>query len=69
MPMPLALAWFWWGGGILYALLLISAGVMTLRNGHALLFILGISSPALDLRRVHVAEAKLLIRYRRELNE
>ena len=34
--MPLALAWFWWGGGILYALLLITAGVMTLRNGHIL---------------------------------
>ena len=40
--MPLALAWFWWGGGILYAILLITAGVMTLRNGHVLLFILGI---------------------------
>ena len=45
--MPLALAWFWWGGGILYALLLISAGVMTLRNGHFLLFILGIFLPLL----------------------
>ena len=45
--MPLALAWFWWGGGILYALLLITAGVMTLRNGHVLLFILGIFLPLL----------------------
>ena len=45
--MPLALAWFWWGGGILYAILLITAGVMTLRNGHVLLFILGIFLPLL----------------------
>ena len=59
--MPLALAWFWWGGGILYALLLITAGVMTLRNGHVLLFILGIFSPPLDLRCLHVSEARVLI--------
>ena len=45
--MPLALAWFWFGGGFLYLLLLISLGVMTLRNGHILLFILGFFLPFL----------------------
>ena len=32
--MPLALAWFWFGGGFLYLMLLITLGVMTIRNGH-----------------------------------
>ena len=45
--MPLALAWFWWGGGILYAILLITAGVMTVRNGRWLLFVLGFFLPLL----------------------
>ena len=45
--MPLALAWFWWGGGILYAILLITAGVMTIRNGRFLLFVLGFFLPLL----------------------
>jgi hypothetical protein len=45
--MPLALAWFWWGGGILYAILLITLGVMTLRNGRWLLFVLGFFLPLL----------------------
>jgi hypothetical protein len=45
--MPLALAWFWWGGGILYLILLITAGVLTIRNRHMVLFILGIFLPIL----------------------
>ena len=47
LHMPLALAWFWFGGGILYFLLLVSLGVMTIRNGHMLLFILGLFLPLL----------------------
>ena len=40
--MPLALAWFWFGGlGILYLILLVTAGVLTL------LFIIGIIFPIL----------------------
>jgi hypothetical protein len=45
--MSLALAWFWFGGGFLYLLLLITLGVMTIRNGHILLFILGLLLPFL----------------------
>jgi len=46
--MPLAFAWFWFGGlGILYLILLITAGVMTLRNHHGVLFVLGIFFPLL----------------------
>jgi hypothetical protein len=42
----------WWGigfGAILYVVLLITLGVMTLRNGHLVLFILGIFFPLLWL--------------------
>jgi len=46
--MPLALAWFWFGGlGILYLILLVTAGVLTLRNRHMALFIIGIIFPIL----------------------
>ena len=46
--MPLALAWFWFGGlGILYLILLVTAGVLTLRNRHMALFIIGIIVPIL----------------------
>jgi hypothetical protein len=45
--MPLALVWFWFGGGFLYLMLLITLGVMTIRNGHILLFILGLFLPLL----------------------
>jgi hypothetical protein len=41
----------WWGtglgGGILYVILLVTLGVMTLRNGHGFMFILGIFLPVL----------------------
>ena len=42
----------WWGlgfGAILYIVLLITLGVMTLRKGHVLLFIFGIFIPLLWL--------------------
>jgi hypothetical protein len=46
--MPLAFLW-WYGGllGLLYLILLITAGVMTIRNGRWVLFILGIIFPLL----------------------
>ena len=41
----------WWGigigGGILYLVLLITLGVMTLRNGHLWMFIFGLFLPIL----------------------
>jgi hypothetical protein len=41
----------WWGigigGGILYIVLLITLGVMTLRNGHGWMFFFGIFFPIL----------------------
>ena len=40
----------WWGigfGGLLYLVLLITLGVMTLRNGHGWLFFFGIFLPFL----------------------
>jgi ABC-type multidrug transport system permease subunit len=40
----------WWGigfGGLLYLVLLITTGVMTLRNGHGWLFFFGIFVPFL----------------------
>ena len=41
----------WWGigigGGILYIVLLITLGVMTLRNGHGWMFFFGIFFPFL----------------------
>ena len=33
------------GGGVLYIVLLVTLGVMTLRNGHWLMFIVGIVFP------------------------
>jgi hypothetical protein len=47
--MPLAFGWFWFGGllGLLYVILLITAGVMTIRNGHVFMFILGFLLPIL----------------------
>ena len=39
----------WWGigigGGILYVVLLVTLGVMTLRNGHGWMFFFGIFLP------------------------
>jgi hypothetical protein len=40
----------WWGiglGGILYLVLLFTAGLMCLRNRHGLMFVLGIFFPLL----------------------
>ncbi len=47
--MPLALGWFVWGGllGVLYLIAFITAGVMTIRNGHLVMFILGFIFPLL----------------------
>jgi ABC-type multidrug transport system permease subunit len=41
----------WWfiGGGILYAILLFTLGLMTLRNGHGWMFFFGIFFPVLWL--------------------
>jgi hypothetical protein len=37
----------WWGigGGILYLVLLVTLGIMTIRKGHWVMFILGIFLP------------------------
>jgi len=45
----LALGWFVWGGflGVLYLIAFITAGVMTIRNGHLVLFVLGFIFPLL----------------------
>ena len=45
----MALEWFIWGGllGVLYLIAFITAGVMTIRNGHLVLFILGLIFPLL----------------------
>jgi hypothetical protein len=47
--MPLAFGWLWFGGllGLLYVLVLVSAGVMTIRGGHVLMFVLGFFLPLL----------------------
>jgi uncharacterized RDD family membrane protein YckC len=47
--MPLAIGWFVWGGllGVLYLIAFITAGVMTIRNGHLVMFILGFIFPVL----------------------
>ncbi|HUI47953.1 MAG TPA: hypothetical protein VL119_04620 [Acidimicrobiia bacterium] len=37
------------GGGVLYLVLLVTLGVLTIRNGHVLLFIFGIFLPFLWL--------------------
>jgi hypothetical protein len=41
--------YFWIGGGVLYIVLLITMGVLTLRKGHTALFIIGIFLPFLWL--------------------
>jgi len=46
MPL-LATIWLWGGLGIIYVVLLITAGVLTIRSGHWVLFILGIFLPLL----------------------
>jgi hypothetical protein len=44
--MPLAIGTgLWVGFGILYAILLVSLGIMSLRKGHWLMFIIGIFLP------------------------
>jgi len=46
LSMPLAIATFGWGLlGILYFVLLVSLGVMSLRKGHWIMFIIGIFLP------------------------
>ena len=48
--MPVAVAWFWFGGfGLLYLVLLITLGVITLRKGRIVMFIIGIFFPLLWL--------------------
>jgi len=42
------MGWFI-GGGIIYVVLLFTCGVLTIRNGHWLLFIIGIIFPFLWL--------------------
>ena len=40
----------WWGiglGGLLYFVLLVTLGIMTLRNGHGWMFFIGIFFPIL----------------------
>jgi hypothetical protein len=39
-----SMVWFI-GGGIVYAVLLITLGLMTIRNGHALMFVIGLVLP------------------------
>jgi hypothetical protein len=36
---------YWFGGGILYVILIITIGVMCLRKGHWVMFIIGIVLP------------------------
>ena len=38
---------WWFGAGILYVVLLVTLGVMTLRNGHGWMFFFGIFFPIL----------------------
>ena len=48
--MPLALsAWYLWGGlfGLLWFICLVSAGVLTWKNGHKVLFFIGFILPLL----------------------
>ena len=37
--------WFWIGGGILYLVLLFTLGVLTIRKGHWVMFIVGLFIP------------------------
>jgi hypothetical protein len=46
MPL-LATVWLYGGLGIIYVVLLVTAGVLTIRNGHWVLFILGLFIPLL----------------------
>jgi hypothetical protein len=44
--MPLALVWFAWGGlGLLYLVLLVTLGIISIRKGHWVMFIIGIFIP------------------------
>ena len=47
--MPLAFGWLWFGGlmGLIYVIALLSAGVMTIRNGRIGLFVIGLFFPIL----------------------
>ena len=47
--MPLAIGWLLGGGllGVLYLFVFITAGVMTIRNGHIVMFIIGFIFPLL----------------------
>jgi hypothetical protein len=45
--MLLALSWFYWGAGALYLVVMVTAGVLTLRNGHIVMFVLGFLLPLL----------------------
>jgi hypothetical protein len=47
--MPLAIGWLVGGGllGVLYLIAFITAGVMTIRNGHIVMFIIGFIFPLL----------------------
>ena len=36
---------FWIGGGVLYLVLLLTLGILTIRKGHWVMFILGIFLP------------------------
>ena len=45
--MLLAAATYYWGFGIIYLVLLVTAGVLTIRNHHIWLFIFGIFIPLL----------------------
>ena len=48
--MPLAIGWFVWRGllGVLYLIAFITAGVMTIRNGHLVMFIIQLCKPEVD---------------------
>jgi hypothetical protein len=37
--------WFWIGGGVLYLVLLFTLGVLTIRKGHWVMFLVGIPLP------------------------
>jgi uncharacterized RDD family membrane protein YckC len=45
--MPVATEWFVWGGllGLFWLITLVSAGVLTIKNGHIVMFILGFILP------------------------
>ncbi|HEU5251218.1 MAG TPA: hypothetical protein VFW15_14615 [Thermoanaerobaculia bacterium] len=47
--MLLAIEWIWFGGllGVLYLIAFVTAGFMTIRNGHVVLFVLGFLLPLL----------------------